>query len=80
MDDLTEEDKLHYSDELFTTALSKELRQEIHHEFSPMLTVKVVSVVDILQDDDGSYVDVMIDNKLPKVSKCVTWLDSLVLM
>ncbi|KAF9364317.1 hypothetical protein BGX34_001903 [Mortierella sp. NVP85] len=66
MDDLTEEDKLYYSDELFTTATSKELRQEIHHEFSPMLTVKVVSVVDILQDDDGSYVDIMIDNKLPK--------------
>ncbi|KAK3812068.1 MAG: hypothetical protein J3Q66DRAFT_51577 [Benniella sp.] len=66
MDDLTEEDKLYYSDELFTTATSKELRQEIHHEFSPMLAVKVVSVVDILQDDDGSYVDIMIDNKLPK--------------
>ncbi|KAF9911607.1 hypothetical protein BX616_010548 [Lobosporangium transversale] len=66
MDDLKDEDKLYYSNELFSTVTSKELKQEIHHEFAPMFTVKVVSVVDILQDDDGSYVDVMIENKLPK--------------
>ncbi|KAI1311282.1 hypothetical protein EDD11_003528 [Mortierella claussenii] len=66
MDDLKDEDKLFYSNELFSTVTSKELRQEIHHEFAPMFTVKVVSVVDILQDDDGSYVEIMIENKLPK--------------
>ncbi|KAG0366908.1 hypothetical protein BC939DRAFT_466538 [Gamsiella multidivaricata] len=66
MDDLKVDDKLFYSNELFNAATSKELRQEVHHEFAPMFAVKVVSVVDILQDDDGSYVDIMIDNKLPK--------------
>ncbi|KAF8934989.1 hypothetical protein BGZ58_005309 [Dissophora ornata] len=66
MDDLKDEDKLYYSNELFSTVTSKELRQEIHHEFAPMFTVKVVSVVDIVHDDDGSYVDIMIENKLPK--------------
>ncbi|KAF9354401.1 hypothetical protein BGX26_007772 [Mortierella sp. AD094] len=66
MDDLKDEDKLYYSNELFSTVTSKEHKQEIHHEFAPMFTVKVVSVVDTLQDDDGSYVDIMIDNKLPK--------------
>ncbi|KAG0299826.1 hypothetical protein BGZ98_009724 [Dissophora globulifera] len=66
MDDLKDEDKLYYSTELFSTATSKELKQEIHHEFAPMFTVKVVSMVDILQDDDGSYVDIMIENKLPQ--------------
>ncbi|KAF9979567.1 hypothetical protein BGZ65_006365, partial [Modicella reniformis] len=66
MDDLTDENRLYYSNELFNAATSKELRQEIHHEFAPMFTVKVVSVVDILQDDDGSYVDIMLENKLPR--------------
>ncbi|KAF9168897.1 hypothetical protein BGX20_011082 [Mortierella sp. AD010] len=66
MDDLKDEDRLYYSNELFSTVTSKEHKQEIHHEFAPMFTVKVVSVVDTLQDDEGSYVDIMIDNKLPK--------------
>ncbi|KAF9291883.1 hypothetical protein BGZ68_001437 [Mortierella alpina] len=66
MDDLKDEDKLHYSTELFRTVTSKELKQEIYHEFAPMFSVQVVSVVDILQDDDGSFMDIMIDNKLPK--------------
>ncbi|KAF8983315.1 hypothetical protein BGZ46_010513, partial [Entomortierella lignicola] len=66
MDDLKDEDKIHYSNELFNTVTSKEHKQEIHHEFAPMFTVKVVSVVDTLQNDDGSYIDIMIDNKLPK--------------
>ncbi|KAG0203033.1 hypothetical protein BGX28_004559 [Mortierella sp. GBA30] len=66
MADLKEEDRLYYSTELFNTVTSKEVKQEIYHEFAPMLNVQVVSVVDILQDDDGSYVDIMIDNKLPK--------------
>ncbi|KAG0243649.1 hypothetical protein BGX31_010433 [Mortierella sp. GBA43] len=66
MDDLSDEEKLHYSNELFNTAASKELKQEIHHEFTPMFTVKVVSVVDILQEDDGSYVDIMVENHLPR--------------
>lgn len=67
MEDLKEEDQLFYSNELFNTVTSKELKQELYHEFMPMFAVKVMSVVDILQDDDGSYVDIMIDNKLPKV-------------
>ncbi|KAG0027108.1 hypothetical protein BGZ82_009144 [Podila clonocystis] len=66
MDDLKEEDQRFYSDELFNTVTSKDLKQELYHEFQPMFAVKVMSVVDILQDDDGSYVDIMIDNKLPK--------------
>ncbi|KAG0265540.1 hypothetical protein BG011_004568 [Mortierella polycephala] len=66
MDDLKDEDTLHYTNELFKTVTSKELKQEIYHEFAPMFTVKVVSVVDILPDDDGSYLEIMIDNKLPK--------------
>lgn len=66
MDDLKDDEKLYYSNELFSTVTSKELKQEIYHEFAPMFTVKVVSVVEILQDDDGSYVEVMIENKLPK--------------
>lgn len=67
MDDLKEEDQLFYSNELFNTVTSKDLKQDLYHEFQPMFAVKVMSVVDILQDDDGSYVDIMIDNKLPKV-------------
>ncbi|KAG0212329.1 hypothetical protein BGX33_003699 [Mortierella sp. NVP41] len=66
MDDLKDDEKLYYSNELFSTVTSKELKQEIYHEFAPMFTVKVVSVVEILQDDDGSYVEIMIENKLPK--------------
>ncbi|KAF9438535.1 hypothetical protein BGZ76_007066 [Entomortierella beljakovae] len=66
MDDLSDDDKLHYSNELFNTVTSREHKIEIHHEFAPMFTVKVTSVVDILQDDDGLYVDILIDNKLPK--------------
>ncbi|OAQ29544.1 hypothetical protein K457DRAFT_125745 [Linnemannia elongata AG-77] len=66
MDDLKDDEKLHYSNELFSTVTSKELKQEIYHEFAPMFTVKVVSVVEILQDDDGSYVEIIIENKLPK--------------
>ncbi|KAF9906523.1 hypothetical protein EC991_000530 [Linnemannia zychae] len=66
MDDLKDEEKLHYSNELFSTVASKELKQEIYHEFAPMFTVKVVSVVEILQEDDGSYVEIMIENRLPK--------------
>ncbi|KAG0346542.1 hypothetical protein BG004_001467 [Podila humilis] len=66
MDDLKEEDLLFYSNELFSTVTAKELKQELYHEFQPMFSVKVVSVVDILQDDDGSYMDIMIENKLPK--------------
>src|SRR5690554_2881533 len=67
MDDSKDEDTLRYTNELFKTVKSKELKQEIYHEFAPMFTVKVVSVVDILPDDDGSYLEIMIDNKLPKV-------------
>ncbi|KAG0060938.1 hypothetical protein BGZ90_003809, partial [Linnemannia elongata] len=66
MDDLKDDEKLHYSNELFSTVTSKELKQEIYHEFAPMFTVKVVSVVEILQDNDGSYVEIIIENKLPK--------------
>ncbi|KAF9178014.1 hypothetical protein BGZ51_008181 [Haplosporangium sp. Z 767] len=66
MDDLKDEDTLYYTNELFKTVTSKELKQEIYHEFAPMFTVKVVSVVEILPDDDGSYLEIMIDNKLPK--------------
>ena len=66
MDDLKDDEKLFYSNELFSTVTSKELKQDIYHEFVPMFTVKVVSVVEILQDDDGSYVEIMIENKLPK--------------
>ncbi|KAF9418231.1 hypothetical protein BGZ94_009752 [Podila epigama] len=66
MDDLKEEEQLYYANELFSAVTSKELKQEIYHEFQPMFSVKVVSMVDILQDDDGSYVDIEIDNKLPK--------------
>ncbi|KAF9146695.1 hypothetical protein BGX30_010757 [Mortierella sp. GBA39] len=66
MDDLKDDEKLLYSNELFSTVTSKELKQEIYHEFAPMFTVKVVSVVEIIQEDDGSYVEIMIENKLPK--------------
>src|SRR5690348_15230632 len=41
MDDLKDDEKLHYSNELFSTVTSKELKQEIYHEFAPMFTVKV---------------------------------------
>ncbi|KAG0056417.1 hypothetical protein BGZ83_005132 [Gryganskiella cystojenkinii] len=66
MDDLNEEDQLFYANELFSAAGAKELKQEIYHQFGPMFDIKVVSVVDILQDDDGSYLDIVIENKLPK--------------
>ncbi|KAG0228740.1 hypothetical protein BGW41_003351 [Actinomortierella wolfii] len=65
MDDLKEEEQLYYAKELFATVVSKELSEDIYHNFAPMFKVKVVSVVQILQDDDGSFVDVEIDNKLP---------------
>jgi len=69
MDDLKQEDQLFYANELFTTAGSKDLKQELYHQFAPMFDIKVVSVVDILQDDDGSYLDIIIDNILPKVRR-----------
>ncbi|KAF9585067.1 hypothetical protein BGW38_004020 [Lunasporangiospora selenospora] len=69
MDDLSDNDKVFYSNELFSTVTSKDYEEEIAHEFAPMFDVKVVSVVDILQEEDGSYVDIMIDNKLPKEIK-----------
>ncbi|GJJ73122.1 trafficking protein particle complex subunit 10 [Entomortierella parvispora] len=66
MNDLNQEDQLFYANELFGTAGSKDLKQELYHQFAPMFDIKVVSVVDILKDEDGSYLDIIIDNKLPK--------------